>query len=407
MAAVDYQKAFDTVSHGSLWKALEEQRVPIKYIRVLQSMYDGLKGRVICDCSSREFPIARGVRQGDPISPVLFNACLQKVMRPLKQKWQKSRWGLAVGNGHNNLTNLRFADDLLIIGRSRAQVTKMLKDLVHEAGKVGLLIHPGKTKIIFNGVGRRDGPIPGKVVVDGKDIEVLAEDRTTMYLGRALTLQKTHDAEIQHRMSRAWAKFHVYEKELTDKEYPLKSRMKLFNSVVTPSALYGCGAWTMTKERELLLKTTQRKMLRKVLGAKRRCIEMDHSSIDDIEAMPDDEPLEEQFESWVEWLKRVTIESEERFVSVGGQDWIVEQRRRKWQWAGHICRRTDGRWSRLLLDWLPHGHRKRGHPETRWKDVLIHFFKQGMGEGVTDDFFMYQALDKTIWDELEEAFCGC
>ena len=25
----------------------------------------------------------------------------------------------------------------------------------------------------------------------------------------------------------------------------------------------------------------------------------------------------------------------------------------KWQWAGHICRRTDSRWSRRVLEWRP------------------------------------------------------
>jgi hypothetical protein len=148
-------------------------------------------------------------------------------MRPLKRKWGKTLWGLEMGYGQDRLTNLRFADDLLLIGRSRQQVTKMMCDLVHEAGK---------TKILFNGVGRQGGPVPGVVNVAGDEIEVLAGDRTTMYLGRALSLQNVQDTEIKHRMSRAWAKFAVYQKELTDDTYPVKSRMKFFNSVVTASA---------------------------------------------------------------------------------------------------------------------------------------------------------------------------
>ncbi|CAH2241713.1 jg16283 [Pararge aegeria aegeria] len=38
----------------------------------------------------------------------------------------------------------------------------------------------------------------------------------------------------------------------------------------------------------------------------------------------------------------------------------------KWSWAGHICRKEDGRWSRMILDWQPRtGHRNIGRPPAR------------------------------------------
>ncbi|CAH2240682.1 jg25706 [Pararge aegeria aegeria] len=39
----------------------------------------------------------------------------------------------------------------------------------------------------------------------------------------------------------------------------------------------------------------------------------------------------------------------------------------KWQWAGHIARRTDGRWGLKVLEWRPRtGKRSVGRPQTRW-----------------------------------------
>ena len=46
--------------------------------------------------------------------------------------------------------------------------------------------------------------------------------------------------------------------------------MRLFDAVVTATALYGCGCWTMTAAREAKLRSTQRKIMRKVLGLRRR-----------------------------------------------------------------------------------------------------------------------------------------
>ena len=121
----------------------------------------------------------------------------------------------------------------------------MLIDLEAKASKVGLAIHPGKTKVLFNGIGDQGGPIPGSTTLVHHKVEVPAADQSTAYLGRELTSQALHDTEMKHRVSRAWAKLGAYHKELTDRSYPLKSRIKLSVSVVAPCALYGCGVWTM------------------------------------------------------------------------------------------------------------------------------------------------------------------
>ena len=44
----------------------------------------------------------------------------------------------------------------------------------------------------------------------------------------------------------------------------------------------------------------------------------------------------------------------------------------KWQWAGHIARRTDNRWGRKVLEWRPRtGRRSVGRPPTRWTDDIV------------------------------------
>jgi hypothetical protein len=43
----------------------------------------------------------------------------------------------------------------------------------------------------------------------------------------------------------------------------------------------------------------------------------------------------------------------------------------KWQWAGHISRRTDNRWGKRVLEWrLRLGKRSVGRPQARWSDDL-------------------------------------
>ncbi|CAH2207461.1 jg24567 [Pararge aegeria aegeria] len=43
----------------------------------------------------------------------------------------------------------------------------------------------------------------------------------------------------------------------------------------------------------------------------------------------------------------------------------------KWKWAGHIARRTDGRWGSKVLEWRPcTGKSSVGRPTTRWTDDI-------------------------------------
>ncbi len=51
------------------------------------------KGRKWGATESKPFVIGRGTKQGDPISPTLFNAVLEVLMRRLKAKWEAKRYG--------------------------------------------------------------------------------------------------------------------------------------------------------------------------------------------------------------------------------------------------------------------------------------------------------------------------
>ena len=71
---------------------------------------------------------------------------LENVLRKIKPAWHEKGYGVAVGeNDAGVLTNLLFADDLLLVASSKKQIKRMLEDLVTSAREVGLEIHMGKT----------------------------------------------------------------------------------------------------------------------------------------------------------------------------------------------------------------------------------------------------------------------
>ena len=67
------------------------------------------------------FEIKKGTKQGDPLSSLLFNMVLQKTLEEYIPRWHKKKcMGIYLSdNGHDCLTNMRFADDVLLFATKR------------------------------------------------------------------------------------------------------------------------------------------------------------------------------------------------------------------------------------------------------------------------------------------------
>ena len=78
------------------------------------------------------------------------------------------------------LTKLRFADDVLLFSTSLSKLREMSCEFNWSTEKVGLEIHPSKTKIHSN----QDARKQKEITVDNIKIEVLQKMRVQNTLGR-------------------------------------------------------------------------------------------------------------------------------------------------------------------------------------------------------------------------------
>ena len=125
MVSLDMRKAFDRIEFIPLFDALRQQHVPESYIALLAVLYSNQCGIVN---GSDKFEIKRGVKQGDVISAMLFNAGLEMAFRRWKLRLKEH--GILLSAQHPRLTNLRYADDMMIFATSPTELAEMTEYLV-------------------------------------------------------------------------------------------------------------------------------------------------------------------------------------------------------------------------------------------------------------------------------------
>ena len=111
---VDFSKAFDTVWHSGLFKKLLDLGIGGNFYKVIKHMYSNSKFAVKKDNLMSDFGnYEKGVRQGDGLSPLLFNIYINDIDQIFHYDVTDP-----VGLDSTKLNCLIYADDLLLLSES-------------------------------------------------------------------------------------------------------------------------------------------------------------------------------------------------------------------------------------------------------------------------------------------------
>jgi hypothetical protein len=98
---LDLRNAFGEVQHNLIRCSLNYHHVPADFIKIFDSIYSHFKITVSVRGQSTEaITVNRGVLQGDPCSPLLFNICFNSLMR-LLEKPERTKLGYMWGKDPN------------------------------------------------------------------------------------------------------------------------------------------------------------------------------------------------------------------------------------------------------------------------------------------------------------------
>ena len=192
---VDFMKAYDSVDRSKLYHAMRCLEIPEKLIRLVKMTLNETINKVAAEGRTSEgFRVVKGVRQGDPLSTILFNLVLEAAFRDTGIPTE----GIVYQRKQQIIA---YADDIALITRSKRELERVFSKQERTTRRYGLQIHEEKTKYLVMEEGLGKERIFGKFPTDAK-VYNFEKVMSFEYLGVTVTHNNDEDKEIEKRLSR-------------------------------------------------------------------------------------------------------------------------------------------------------------------------------------------------------------
>lgn len=254
VVSLDARRAFDMVIHETIFQTLSDLELPTGFINYIKRLYNSATTSLeLGNGVSTKIRIGRGVFQGDPLSPIIFNHVIDRALKKLDEN-------LGYPCGGDRIAAMAFADDITIIGESVIGTQLNINCMVNELGKMGLCINPGKchSLSIISDRHRKTSvlDVSSKFTIDDESIKSISPTTKWKYLGINFTGEKIdmHLPDIVPKLDRV-------------KNALLKPQQKLeiISKMIIPSIFHQAILGNATQEELTSIDIQVRKTVREIM----------------------------------------------------------------------------------------------------------------------------------------------
>jgi retron-type reverse transcriptase len=114
---LDFAKAFDTIDHSAMIKIMKQMGFDDKWLKWIHMIFSSGKSAVLLNgVPGRQFHCRRGVRQGDPLSPLIFVLAADLLQSAINKAFLQGCLELPFQSEFiKDFPVIQYADDTLII----------------------------------------------------------------------------------------------------------------------------------------------------------------------------------------------------------------------------------------------------------------------------------------------------
>ena len=254
---VDLSKAFDNVDHFQLGQILLQRKIPPDIVLFILHYLRNQEARIVWNGEMGEYiPVEKGVRQGGILSPLLFKLYIDDVLNEISAGGDGCKFGVL------QMSILAYADDLVLLARSKSQLGRLYKILEKGMNERKLLINKNKSKcIVFD-------KCSGNIMEDNIEIcdtmfEVVKKYK---YLGHIIQNNLLDLEDVEYRLNAFYGKFNWLFRNF--KNVSIDVFYFLFKSFCVPD--YGLPLWNLGEiVKRQIFKTFEvafSKSLKRMLG---------------------------------------------------------------------------------------------------------------------------------------------
>ena len=233
---VDFSKAFDTVWRSGLFQKLRTLGIGGNFYNVVKYMHSNSKFVVKMDnFLSHLGQYERGVRQGDGLSPLLFNIFLNDINDIFDETISQP-----VILNTTKLNCLIYADDVFLLSESKEGLQSCLDSLNVYCDYWKLRINTEKTKVMVFSAGKiKTDNI--KFTLNKSDIEIVDNYK---YLGILLSYNGNFKHAADHMYQKSLKAIFSLKSSVLDFESTSNTlKLKLFDTLIRPILTYGAEIW--------------------------------------------------------------------------------------------------------------------------------------------------------------------
>jgi hypothetical protein len=238
---LDVSGAYDTVDHDIMVACLHEFQVPPTLVHIIVGMYSALEYAVTyAGGRCPPFPVGVGVKQGCPLSPVLYAMYVSGLGAWLQQSCPQV--GFCIPSADTYVRELFYADDITLLATDEGGAQQCTTAAATFLGPqrcqhLGL---PKCSHMVFGEAAQAGQPL----LVDGQQVPQVQQARL---LGLMFDASATHTHMATHRASVYASQFGVVVAGLRassrHRAHSLLDVVYLLKVVAESAGLYGCGLW--------------------------------------------------------------------------------------------------------------------------------------------------------------------